>query len=75
MSKQLAIRLDDDLYERLKVMAEKTGRTATFYAREAIEEHLEDLEDRFLAEQALDRLSNNQDTVMTSDEFWHDLAH
>ncbi len=30
----------------------RTGRTKTFYVREAILEHLEDLEDRYLAESA-----------------------
>lgn len=44
MSKQTAIRLPDETYNRLKFLAEKTGRTATYYIRKAIEEHLEDLE-------------------------------
>ena len=34
-------------------MAKRTGRTKTFYAREAILEHLEDLEDTYLATQRL----------------------
>ena len=34
-------------------LAKKTGRTKTFYAREAIEAHLDDLEDFFLAEERL----------------------
>ena len=41
----LAIRLNPELEERLARLAAKTGRTKTFYAREAIEQHLEDLED------------------------------
>ncbi len=75
MSKQMAIRLDDELYKRLSAVAKKTGRTATFYVREAIEEHLEDLEDRYLAEDALNKLNSGKDTVMTSDAFWNDLAN
>jgi RHH-type rel operon transcriptional repressor/antitoxin RelB len=39
----LAIRLDPEIENRLAVLAERTGRTKTFYAREAILEHLEDL--------------------------------
>ena len=35
--------------ERLTKLAERTGRTKTFYAREAIEQHLEDLEDYYRA--------------------------
>lgn len=49
----LAIRLPADLEERLAVLAERTGRTKTFYAREAIERHIEDLEDLYLAEKEL----------------------
>ena len=52
----LAIRLPADLEERLSVLAERTGRTKTFYAREAIEKHLDDLEDLYLAEQELTKV-------------------
>ncbi len=47
----LAIRLDADIEARLTALAQKTGRTKTFYAKQAILEHLEDLEDLYLAEQ------------------------
>lgn len=53
MSKQAAIRLPDETYDRLHALAARTGRTATFYIRQAIEAHLEDLEDLYVAEQAL----------------------
>jgi RHH-type rel operon transcriptional repressor/antitoxin RelB len=49
----LAIRLPADIEKRLDDLAKKTGRTKTFYARQAILEHLEDLEDMYLAEQVL----------------------
>lgn len=45
----LAIRLPPEIEKRLAKLAEKTGRTKTYYAREAILEHLEDLEDAYLA--------------------------
>ncbi len=51
----LAIRLDAETEKRLEDLARKTGRTKTFYAREAILEHLEDLEDIYLATQRLQR--------------------
>ena len=46
----LAVRIDPELEKRLEALAAKTGRTKTFYAREAIEAHLDDLEDFYLAE-------------------------
>ena len=49
----LAIRLDDEIEKRLERLAEKTGRTKTFYARAAILAHLDDLEDFYLAEERM----------------------
>ncbi len=49
----LAIRLPEDLEKRLDNLAKLTGRTKTFYAKQAIEQHLDDLEDTYLAEQRL----------------------
>ncbi|MBD3768019.1 MAG: TraY domain-containing protein [Gammaproteobacteria bacterium] len=49
----LAIRLPAEVEDRLSMLAQATGRTKTFYAREAILKHLDDLEDLYLAEQRL----------------------
>ena len=49
----LAIRLDADTEARLTDLAKRTGRTKTFYAKQAILGHLEDLEDLYLAEQEI----------------------
>lgn len=49
----LAIRLPAEVETRLEALAQATGRTKTFYAREAILLHLDDLEDLYLAEQRL----------------------
>ena len=49
----LAIRLDPEIENRLTLLAKRTGRTKTFYARAAIEAHLDDLEDFYLAEDRL----------------------
>jgi RHH-type rel operon transcriptional repressor/antitoxin RelB len=49
----LALRLPEDIESRLEKLAKATGRTKSFYAREAILEHLADLEDLYLAEKRL----------------------
>jgi RHH-type transcriptional regulator, rel operon repressor / antitoxin RelB len=49
----LAIRLPEEIEERLTKLADKTGRSKTFYVREAIVEHLTDLEDYYLAEERM----------------------
>lgn len=73
MSKQTAIRLSDETYARLQSLADRTGRTATYYIREAIEEHLDDLEDIYLAEQVLERVRRGEEQTMSPEEFWRDL--
>lgn len=45
----LAVRLPEDIETRLTELAQKTGRTKSFYVREAILEHLDELEDKYLA--------------------------
>ena len=49
----LALRLPLDIEKRLDALARKTGRSKSFYAREAILRHLEDLEDYHLAQRRL----------------------
>ena len=52
----LAIRLPEEIEKRLEALARRTGRTKTYYARQAIVEHLDDLEDLYLAEKRLESL-------------------
>ena len=54
-SKMLALRLPEDIERRLEELARRTGRTKSFYAREAILRHIEDLEDGYLARTRLQR--------------------
>ena len=56
----LAIRLPQDIEKRLAVLAEQTGRTKTYYAREAILQYLDDMEDQYIA---LQRLENPSSTT------------
>jgi len=53
----LSIHLDPEIEARLEHLAKLTGRTTEFYAQEAIREHLEDLEDVYLAAERLKTLS------------------
>jgi RHH-type transcriptional regulator, rel operon repressor / antitoxin RelB len=49
----LALRLPPEIEKRLDDLAKKTGRTKSYYARQAILAHLEDMEDIALAEERL----------------------
>lgn len=45
----LAIRISHDIENRLEKLSHRTGRTKTYYAREALLRYIEDMEDEFLA--------------------------
>lgn len=49
----LAVRLDPDLDSRLTAVAKRTGRSKSYYAREALREKIEELEDIAMLEEAL----------------------
>ena len=50
----LVIRLPEEIEQRLEALAKRTGRTKTYYAREAILEYIDELEDIYLAESRLE---------------------
>lgn len=56
----LGVRLEPDMEERLERLAQKTGRSKSYYAREAIREYVEDYEDYLLA---VDVARRNEPTI------------
>jgi RHH-type rel operon transcriptional repressor/antitoxin RelB len=64
----IGIRIPKSVAQRLDTLAKKTGRTKTWYVREAIMEHLDDLEDIYLAEQVLERVRRGEEVVSGIDE-------
>jgi len=60
----LAIRLPQAIEKRLEKLARRTGRTKSFYVREAILQHLEDLEDLYLAEKSLQRIQSGEENTI-----------
>ena len=52
----LAIRLPAEVEERLARLAKTTGRTKSYYVREAVIEYLAELEDVYLAERRLEEI-------------------
>ncbi|EJD6329727.1 TraY domain-containing protein [Proteus vulgaris] len=64
----LAIRLSDDIETRLESLAKQTGRTKTFYAREAILTHLEDLEDYYLSAETVAKIRRGDELIHSSED-------
>lgn len=64
----LSIRLPGDVETRLKNLAAQTGRTKSYYITEAICEHLDDLEDLYLAEQRLRDIRDGKTNTVPLEE-------
>lgn len=70
----LAIRLSEELENRLTHLAKMTGRSKSFYVRQAIEDRLDDLEDIYLAEQILSEVRLGKEAVFTLESVEHELG-
>ena len=70
----ISLRLPADVEARLNDLAARTGRSKTFYATEAIREHIDDLEDLYLAEQRLIDLRAGRSRTYTLEEVERDLG-
>ncbi|MBS0556850.1 MAG: TraY domain-containing protein [Proteobacteria bacterium] len=70
----LAVRLPETIEKRLDALAKRTGRTKTFYVREALVEHLADLEDLYLAERELDRVRAGNSATVPLDALMRDYG-
>jgi RHH-type rel operon transcriptional repressor/antitoxin RelB len=64
----LAIRLPEDIENRLDALARATGRSKTFYARQAILAHLDDLEDVYMADREIEALRAGQSSTRSLEE-------
>lgn len=51
----LSLRLSNDVETRLAKLAESTGRTKSFYAKEAILKYLDEMEDTYIAIDRVER--------------------
>ncbi len=70
----LAIRLPKEIELRLDNLAKATGRTKTFYAREAILAYLEDMEDLYLADKSMRALKSGKVKTISLDQVERNLG-
>lgn len=71
---QLAVRLPDDLSERLEILAAKTRRSKAFYVKEALRCALDDLEDIYLADARMEDLRAGRSATHSLEEVARDLG-
>ena len=61
----LALRLPKAIERRLERLARSTGRTKSYYAREAIEQFLEEREDYLLGVSVLERVERGEEPTIS----------
>ncbi len=64
----ISIRLPEDVETRLSNLAALTGRSKTFYVTEAICEHIDNLEDLYLAEHELEAVRAGKSQTISLEE-------
>ncbi|GAA2097845.1 MULTISPECIES: type II toxin-antitoxin system RelB family antitoxin [Brevibacterium] len=69
----ISVRLSPEDEARLDALAQRTGRTKTFYLREALHEHLDELEERFWAEDAARRWEASDRSSRPAHQLWDEL--
>ena len=69
-----SIRLPDDVERRLDALAEKTGRTKAFYIREMILNHIDEIEDYYLAADVVERIRKGKERVHSSKAVRNELG-
>jgi len=70
----LALRLPEEIERRLAALAKRTGRSKSFYAREAILEHLDDLEAEYLSDKVLSRVQEGKEQTYSLDQLERELG-
>ena len=64
----VSLRLPEDISNRLQVLAERTGRSKTYYMIEAIREYIGDLEDVYLAEREIKAIQSGKSKTAPLEE-------
>ncbi len=70
----LALRLPKSIERRLDRLARKTGRTKSYYAKQAITQFLEDREDYLMGLAELEKLERGEEIPVSLDELQRRLG-
>jgi RHH-type transcriptional regulator, rel operon repressor / antitoxin RelB len=74
MQQPFSIRLDKELASRLERLVRLTGRSKSFYIKQAIEEQIADLEDLFLARKVARRVAEGREGVTALEDLERELG-
>ena len=70
----LSVRLTAEEEARLEALAARTGRSKTFYVRQAIEAHLDELEERYWADEAVREWETSGKKSRPAQQVWDELG-
>ncbi|MCA0437236.1 MAG: TraY domain-containing protein [Actinobacteria bacterium] len=70
----LSVRLTADEEARLTALAARTGRSKTFYVRQAIALHLSELEERYWADEAVREWEASGKPSRPATQLWDELG-
>ena len=68
MTKPVVVRFDVEIIERLTALAQRTGRTKSYYIKEAVEEMLTDMELLYLAQQRSEEIRTGKSSTISLEE-------
>ena len=69
-----AVRIPEDLDNRLNTLARRTGRSKNSFVREALLHQLDDIEDYYLGMETLERIRNGEERVYSAAEARRELG-
>ena len=70
----LSVRLTAEEEARLDALAARTGRSKTFYVRQAIEAHLDELEELYWADEAVREWEASGKQSRPARQLWDELG-
>lgn len=74
MPHPLSIRLDEELEARLERLSRLTGRSKSFYVKQALQDQIEDLEDLYLARRVARRVEDGRERLVPIEDLERELG-
>lgn len=68
MTRSISVRLDSEISERLNILSELTGRSKSYYIKEAIEQRLDEMELIYLAQSRSENLRSGKSHTVSWEE-------
>ena len=68
MTQPVVVRFDTEIIQRLNELAKRTGRTRSYYIKEAVEESLVDMELLYLAQSRSEEIRKGKSKTISLEE-------